>query len=86
MIVNSLTSAAGPGIYGLLYAACLWVSAMMIVLYHRAGIQVIGTAIASIGFVIMLTNTRFFLALSLFAIGLLVHSCGRILFHLRRRP
>lgn len=85
MFINSIHTSAGPGFASLLYAACIWVAAMMIVLYHRAGIQVIGTIIAILGFAIMILEARFFLAFSLFAIGLLVHSCGRILFNMKRR-
>ncbi|MBN2329599.1 MAG: hypothetical protein JXR73_20830 [Candidatus Omnitrophica bacterium] len=86
MFINSMTTSAGPGIVSLLYAASVWMIAMMIILYHRAGIQLIGTVIALVGFLAMLTDNRFFLALSLFAIGLFVHSCGRILFNLKRKP
>ncbi len=70
---------------GLFYAASIWVIAMMIILYHRAGIQLIGIAIALIGFFAMLLEVKFFLALSLFALGILVHSFGRMLVNLRRR-
>lgn len=86
MFIHSMTSSTGPGIFSLLYAASIWMIAMMIILYHRAGIQLIGAIIAIIGFFAMLTDNRFFLALSLFAIGLFVHSCGRILFNLKRKP
>ena len=75
----------GTGHPQLFYAACIWVTAMLIVLYHRAGIQVIGASIALIGFIAMLMDSRFFLALSLFAVGLMVHGCGRLLLHLKRR-
>lgn len=85
MLINSFYSSAGPNLGSLFYAACIWVSAMMIVLYHRTGIQITGTLIAITGFAIMILEARFYLAISLFAIGILVHSCGRILVNLRRR-
>lgn len=85
MLMNGFHASVGPGLASLVYAACIWVGAMMVVLYHRAGIQVIGATIAIVGFAIMLLETRFFLALSLFTVGLLIHSCGRILFNMKRR-
>jgi len=71
--------------WGLFYASSLWVLGILIILYHRAGIQLLGTMIASIGLLALLLNTRFFLSLSLLALGLILHSCGRLILYMKRR-
>ncbi len=85
MILHPITLAEGVGIANVFYCAFLWLAGMLIVMYHRAGIQVVGASIACIGFILMLLNSRMFLALSLFFIGFLIHSFGRLLMHLKRR-
>lgn len=85
MVTVNLSSSAGPGTWSLLLASGLWVFCMLVVLFHRAGIQVLGTGIACLGFLSLLLHNSLFLALSLFVFGVVLHGCGRLLFHLRRR-
>ncbi|MBI1388091.1 MAG: hypothetical protein GC154_06555 [bacterium] len=85
MILDNVTQAYGPGMTAVFGSAAVWVSGMLIVLYHRAGLQVLGAAIAFVGFLLMVLNVQILLAASLLAFGFAVHSCGRLLFHLKRR-
>jgi hypothetical protein len=74
-----------PGITGIVTCAVLWVLGMMIVLFHRAGLQVIGAFIAIAGVITLLTHSQVLLSTGLMFFGLLIHGFGRLLFHLRRR-
>jgi hypothetical protein len=70
---------------GLFYCAILWVIGMLVMLYHRSGLQVIGGVIACIGMITLLFNSHIILALCLLIFGFFLHSCGRLLMYLRRR-
>lgn len=70
---------------GLFYCAVLWVFGMLVMIFHRSGLQVLGAVIASIGIITLIFNSHILLALCLLLFGFLVHSCGRLLMHLKRR-
>ncbi len=85
MIVENITQAVGPSSFGMLMSASLWVVSMMIMLVHRSGIQIVGAGVALIGLVSLITADQIILSLLLLALGLFIHSCGRLLLYLRRR-
>lgn len=85
MISTDIVTSHGPGLWNLSLASFLWVFSMLVILLHRAGIQIIGAVIALIGFCTLLIHSRIYLSLTLFLIGFLVHGFGRILFNLKRR-
>lgn len=85
MFFDKAASALGPGMWGLFYCAALWVTGMMIMLFHRSGLQVLGGVIVCIGLLTLLINPQVYLALCLLGFGFFVHSCGRLLMHLKRR-
>lgn len=85
MIIEHVTQSYGPGLAAALFSAFLWFFSILVVLYHRAGLQVIGGAIFFIGFFLLLSNTQSYLALNLLLFGFGIHGCGRLLFHMKRR-
>lgn len=85
MFVSNATVSLGPGFLGIFYCASLWVFTMMIVLFHRAGIQIVGAIIACIGFLSFFIQTHMYIPLFLFALGCGIHWFGRILYHLKKR-
>ncbi len=85
MIIEHVTQAYGPGLAATLFSAFVWFFSMLVVLYHRSGMQVIGGAIFFIGLALLIFNTQLFLALNLLFFGFAIHGCGRLLFHMKRR-
>jgi hypothetical protein len=85
MILPEMNSISAPSLTSIFYASSLWVFGMMVILFHRSGIQVIGTMIAIIGFCTLILYNQIFLSLTLLVSGLLFHSCGRLLMHMKRR-
>ncbi len=85
MILHTMTSSSGPGMWDIFMPACLWVASMMVVLFHRSGIQVLGITIACIGLLTLLVYGKIVIPCSMLIFGLIVHTCGRLLLHYRRR-
>ncbi len=85
MILDHAALTAGPGIGAILYGATAWVLSMLVVLFHREGIKVVGGTIVFTGFLILLIHPQIILSIGLIAFGLAVHWCGQTLYNLRRR-
>lgn len=85
MIIDYVSQSYGPGLNTMLFSAFVWFFSILVVLYHRSGLQVIGGAIFFIGFFLLLADAQPYLSLSLLLIGFGIHGCGRLLFHLKRR-
>ncbi len=85
MIIHAMTSVHGPGMWEIFYPACLWLAGMVVVLFHRSGIQVLGGVIACIGLLTLLVYGKIIIPISLLIFGIIVHTCGRLLLHFRRR-
>jgi len=85
MLINIMTSTTGPGLGNILISAGLWVITMMIILYKKAGIQLIGTFIILTGLAALLLQSKISASLSLIIAGFLIHCCGRLLLNIRKR-
>lgn len=85
MIIGPILESGSPAAIGIFAGAGIWLMSMLIVVYHKAGMQVLGAFLAAIGFVMLIANIQIILALSLLTFGFCMHGCGRLLFRLRRR-
>ena len=85
MLIHPISITGGLGLIHIVYCAVLWLAGMLLILFHRSGIQVLGALIISIGFFIMVFHSRLHLAMSLMLVGFVLHGIGRLLMHLKRR-
>ncbi len=85
MILHPITLSEGPGIVNIIIGALIWMCGMLLIMFHRSGIQLLGLIIIGIGFFLLLFLSQPILAAGLMFIGFVMHGFGRILIHLKKR-
>lgn len=85
MVLALVIDASVPALSGIMWGTALWVLCMLILLYHQAGMQVLGALLVFMGILLMLSDIPLILAFTLLLFGFFMHGCGRLLMYLRRR-
>ena len=65
--------------------AAFWVLSILIVIFHRAGAQVVGAVFVLCGGLGLVTGANPHLAILVAVFGFITHSMGRLLYRMRRR-
>ena len=85
MISNIIMLTGGPGLAAIVYGACLWVLGMLVLLFHREGIKVVGLSITLVGVLVLLAHPQILLSCGLIVFGLTLRWFGQMLINLKRR-